>query len=170
MNSTVLFSERQRFTQWWLWVILIGINSIALFGFFKQIIFGQTFGDRPMSNYGLVIFLICMVLFVLFFIKMGLKTQITQEGIAIQFIPFHSKFTHYKWSDISRIYIRKYSPLKEFGGWGIRYGSDGMAYNVSGNMGIQLEFFDKRKILIGTNKPEEVQKVIQSIENLHQNK
>jgi hypothetical protein len=33
----------------------------------------------------------------------------------------------------------------------------GKAFNVSGNKGLQLEFNDGRKLLIGTSKPEELE-------------
>jgi Family of unknown function (DUF6141) len=169
MNTTVLYTEKQRLNQWWLWAILLGINGIAVFGLIKQVILGDTFGSKPMSNIGLIAFMLFTVAFAYFFTQIKLVTQITQEGIAIKFTPFQFKFKLYKWSEIANCYVRKYQPLWEFGGWGIKYGSNGMAYNISGNMGIQLEFLDNRKILIGTNKPDEVQKVIQSIENLRQN-
>jgi hypothetical protein len=42
-----------------------------------------------------------------------------------------------------------------YGGWGIKRGIGGLAYNVSGNQGLQLVLTDGRKILIGTQKPEQ---------------
>ncbi len=36
MEYKELFSERQKFTQWWLWVILIGINGHFLMGLLKN--------------------------------------------------------------------------------------------------------------------------------------
>jgi hypothetical protein len=50
MDNDILFAERQKFKQWWLWVILLGVNGLLLFGVFKQVINGQQFGDKPMSN------------------------------------------------------------------------------------------------------------------------
>ena len=55
MNEEILFKERQRFTQWWLWLILLGVNGLFLFGVFKQVINGQQFGNNPMSNAALLI-------------------------------------------------------------------------------------------------------------------
>ena len=59
--------------------------------------------------------------------------------------------------------VRQYKPLSEYGGWGLRYGSSGKAYNVSGNIGIQLHFKDGSTLLIGTNKKEEVEVVLKQI-------
>jgi hypothetical protein len=49
---------------------------------------------------------------------------------------------------------RTYSPVLEFGGWGIRVGGGGMAYNVSGNEGVQLVLKSGRRVLIGTRQPD----------------
>ena len=53
-------------------------------------------------------------------------------------------------------YVRQYSPIIEYGGWGLRFGifGKGTAFNVSGNKGLQLEFINNKKLLIGTNKPD----------------
>ncbi len=55
MNNEILFKEKQRFQQWWLWLIFLGVNLFFLYGVFKQVIGGQQFGDKPMSNTGLLI-------------------------------------------------------------------------------------------------------------------
>jgi len=52
--------------------------------------------------------------------------------------------------------VLTYSPISDYGGWGIRYGSIGKAYNVSGNRGVQLELLNGERILIGSQKPEEL--------------
>ena len=57
--------------------------------------------------------------------------------------------------------------MLEYGGWGLRGGfflnkGKGTAYNVSGNIGIQLEFVNGKKILIGTHKRDEVDRVLKT--------
>jgi len=54
----IKFEENQKFTQWWLWTILIGITLIPIYGFYKQIILDEQFGNKPLSNFGLIIFLL----------------------------------------------------------------------------------------------------------------
>jgi hypothetical protein len=49
--------------------------------------------------------------------------------------------------------VRTYRPIRDYGGWGIRYGRNGKAYNVSGNRGVMLEFSHGQKLLIGSQKP-----------------
>jgi hypothetical protein len=50
MNNSLLFTETQKIKQWWLWFILFGVNRIALFGGFKQVICGQPFGKGMAFN------------------------------------------------------------------------------------------------------------------------
>jgi len=59
--------------------------------------------------------------------------------------------------------VRRYNALSEFGGWGIRFGSNGTAFNMSGTMGLQLEFLNRKRLLIGTNKATELTKVIEEL-------
>ena len=104
------------------------------------------------------------------FLNLRLETFIKNDGIHVRFFPFHIKFKHYPWESISRSYVREYSPLMEYGGWGLRMGlfGKGTAFNVSGSMGLQLEFTNSKKLLIGTNKPEELITALNKIERLDQ--
>ncbi|MBL0144457.1 MAG: hypothetical protein IPP48_00465 [Chitinophagaceae bacterium] len=78
------------------------------------------------------------------------------------------KYRGFKWTEISKCYIRTYKPIKEFAGWGFRAGRSGLGYTVYGNQGVQLEFTDGRKILIGTNKPDEIKEILTKINQLKQ--
>ena len=96
------------------------------------------------------------------FFALRLRTRITQEGIYVQFWPFHWKALFFPWEKIEKAYVRSYSPMGEYGGWGLRYGfSKGKAYNVWGCKGLQLEFSDGKKLLIGTQRPEELENTLQ---------
>lgn len=170
MNNEVLFKESQKFKQWWLWLILFGINGLFLFGVFKQVIGGQQFGDKPMSNTGLIIVTALSFLLTLFFLNLRLDTKIKEDGIYVRFFPFHLSFKQYGWEELTKSYVRQYAPVSEYGGWGLKYGmfGKGTAYNVSGNKGLQLEFTNKKKLLIGTNKPEELTALLKKMGKLKQ--
>lgn len=158
MENDILFTEQQRFKQWWLWLILIGINSIFIFGIFKQVIGGQQFGDKPMSNNGLFMGFGIVFLLTLLFYFFKLETIIKTDGIYVRFFPIHIDYKKYEWNTINKSFVREYNAIGEFGGWGIRYGifGSGNALNVSGNKGLQLVFTNDKKLLIGTNKPQEL--------------
>ncbi len=170
MDNEILFSERQRFKQWWIWLILLGINGLFLFGLFKQVIGGQQFGDNPMSNTGLLIATGLTIILTILFVNFRLDTTIKKDGIYVCFFPFHLKPKHYTWDSLTKSFVRQYSPLAEYGGWGLRHGlfGKGTAYNVSGDKGLQLEFTNNKKLLIGTNKPEELTETLNKIGQIKQ--
>lgn len=165
MDNGILFKERQRFKQWWLWVILLGINALFLFGAFKQTMRGQPFGNKPMSNTGVLIVTGLTLLLTLLFLSLRLETIIRKDGIYVRFFPFHLAFKYYPWHMLTKLYVRPYSALTEYGGWGLRFGvfGSGTAFNVSGDKGLQLEFTNNKKLLIGTNKPNEISEVLNTI-------
>jgi hypothetical protein len=162
MEKPILFSERQRFRQWWLWVILFGVNALFLYGVFQQLVRKHPFGDDPISDAGLLIISGLVLAGSGLLACSTMETRIQADGIYIKFFPFHWSFRHYPWPSISRAFIRQYSAIADYGGWGIRFGifGKGKAFNVSGNKGLQLEFDDKRKLLIGTRRPEELQETL----------
>lgn len=170
MEQDYVYKEIQRFTQWWLWLILVVVNLVFTYGFYKQVITGQPVGDNPMSDTGVMVVTFVSFLFSGFFYSLRLETLIKADGIYVRFFPFHLKFKHYAWSGINRSYVRKYSPITEYGGWGLRYGmfEKGTAFNVSGNQGLQLEFVDQKKLLIGTNNPKGLSSVLKEIGQLRE--
>ena len=72
----------------------------------------------------------------------------------------HLSFHKIRLEDLTKYEVRTYSALKDYGGWGIRYGRRGKAYNVSGNCGVQLEFSNGDRLLFGSQKPEEFTKAL----------
>ncbi|MDQ1088365.1 hypothetical protein [Siphonobacter sp. SORGH_AS_1065] len=88
MSEDISFTERQRFNQWWLWLILLGINGLFSFGVFKQVIGGHLFGDKPMSNTGLLITMGLIIVLTLLFISFRLDTIIKKDGIHVRFFHF----------------------------------------------------------------------------------
>jgi len=159
MAKKYLFKESQKFKQWWLWLIILGIDLAFLITIYKQVFLGESLGDSAMSNVGLVITSLILLGITALFLLIRLDTKIDATGIYVRFYPIRISYKFFAWDSIKKMEIRKYNSLYEYGGWGIRYGN-GKALNVSGNMGLQLEFTDKSKLLIGTNKAEELEKVI----------
>ena len=161
--------KRQKFTQWWIWVLLLGVNAMIGFGVFKQIIQGHPFGDRPASNNQMIAIFIVIILVTILFFSIKLETVIKEDGIYVRFFPLQIAYRKYTWERINKSFLRKYNPIGEFGGWGFRYGNrNGKALNISGNRGLQLIFTDNSRLLIGTNKAEELETALIEIGQLKQ--
>lgn len=168
MDKEILFTESQRFRQWWLWLILLGVNGLFFFLIYQQIVEGQAMGNSPMSDTGLLIVGALLLLMLALFASLRLDTVIKKDGIHVRFFPFHLGFKHHAWDTLHRAYIREYSAIWEYGGWGLRIGlyKRGAAYIVAGSMGLQLEFTSGKKLLIGTHQPEELGEALRRLGQL----
>jgi hypothetical protein len=151
-----VFEEKQQFRQWW----LIAILSITIGGIILNI-YNKTEGFRNIgSNKLKVITLIITIIIIASIFILELRTKIDSKGISANFDPFPFFKRHYNWSEIDKIYVRKYSALTEYGGWGIRGFTEAKAYNVSGNYGIQIVTNENKSFLIGTQKPQDAERVL----------
>jgi hypothetical protein len=157
------FIEEQKLTQCWLWLILIGIGILPIFGIHKQLIMGEKFGDKPMSDFGLIIFAVFVFGLIFLFWWMRLKTEIDQNEVRMNFFPFVKK--RVPWKEIKNAEIVNYGFV---GGWGIRLGTRyGTVYNTKGNKGLAIEPLNGKKFLIGTQKETELKKVVQKLRGEH---
>lgn len=154
MDTKILFSETQRFKQWWLWILLIGINALMLFGVYTQVINGQRFGDKPAGNSELLIGCGISILVTVLVVSIRLDSLVKEDGIYVRFFPLQLSYRFFQWNNLNECYVRQYNPIAEYGGWGWRLGlfGKGTAYNISGNEGLQLQFKNGKKLLIGTHK------------------
>jgi hypothetical protein len=154
MSAEILFEEEQRFNRKIIGGILIVINLLL----FASCIILLFFSNENNRNV-LFVFLPALIILILvsyLISKSRLITQVHEDGIYVRFYPFHTSFRKYNWADIRELYLRRYNPPREYGGWGIRWGPSGTAFNVSGDIGIQLVLKNNKRILIGTNVPDDI--------------
>ena len=168
MNEELLFTEKQQFRQWWLWILMLGITAFSLFSSYQTFLAISKEKVEIERMIGMFIAIVTPLLPILIFLVLKLETKITREGIYVRFFPLQLKFKFYNWEGLTKCYIRQYSALAEYGGWGLRLGlmGSGRAYNVSGNKGLQLETTNGKKLLIGTNKPDQLMEVLLSLSQI----
>ena len=174
MNDEILFYEEQKFDQLWFKIAvngsLIPVIAIFLFAVVQQVILKEPFGNNPMSDSALTIVSIIAIFvslgIIILFQVVKLIVTVTQEGIQIKFYPIINK--RIAKGKIEHFEIRKYRPIAEYGGWGIRFSfsGKGKAYNVKGDMGIQFKIQNHSPLLIGTQKPEEFFEALKKIKSL----
>lgn len=88
-----------------------------------------------------------------------LETNITKESIAFRFFPFVKR--NYSFNEIETYKVIDYGFV---GGWGIRYTMKyGTVYNTKGTKGLFIKLKGGKTIVIGTQKPEELQKILTQI-------
>ncbi len=164
--KTSLFQETQKFNQLWIRIPLLCLMAMFIWGLYKQLVLGEPWGSRPATNGGLLLGSSIMAGVTILFLTARLNTEIDETGVYYKFFPFHFKNHRIDWASVEKAFVREYSPLGEFGGWGIRFGfGQGRALNVSGNMGLQLHLKNGKKILIGTRKPDELAMVLEHLKS-----
>lgn len=152
-ENNITFHEEQQFRQTWVWAILILPTIILWYIAIQEIIFNNPVGNGNASKEIMFAFWLGFgVLFPLFFYKLKLITQVRQDGLYIKFAPVHFSFKKIPLDNLKKHYVRTYDPIGEYGGWGIKYGKNGKVYNVSGDRGVQLEFTDRKNLLIGSQR------------------
>ena len=169
----IIYKEEQWFRNTFALVVAtfvwVFMNLLFAYGFYLQIILKIPFGDKPMPDFGLIlvglfVFVITSALFYLF-IKSKLEIIVALDGLYYRYIPFFSKFRKIEILQINFAESRLYRPLRDFGGWGIRYNmrTKTSCYNVRGNMGVYLELNNGKKVLLGSQKPHELVNAIHKI-------
>ena len=153
-----VFREVQKFRQPWVWVLVLGILGLlsVLFGIglAQQLGSGQPWGNRPMSDGGLIV--ASLVTFgvsagvVWLMLSLTLVVEVRDDALSIHFKPLKRRLVDY--ADIVDVEAVRYRPIVEYGGWGIRRGRNGWAYNVSGNNGVRLDLRDGSDLLIGSQR------------------
>jgi len=158
-----IFKEEQRFNQTWI-IVLIAVSAIVpLFVITREHL------DNPesFSTFEFVGTLALVIVASGFIFVFKLSTRIDEEGIHYKFFPIQLKFKLLPWTEIKTANVRTYDAITEFGGWGLKGGalwskSKGRAVNVSGDIGIQLQLKNGKKLLIGTQKKEEAIRVLEA--------
>ncbi|WP_282165369.1 hypothetical protein [Cellulophaga baltica] len=159
MRENYLFYEEQKFTQWWLWLLLLLIIGYLLFD-----LISFSYSSDEIFTVGTIIFntenlipLILVCLVILLFLILKLKTTLSQDYIQISFFPFFTK--KWNWSEINTTDIVTYG----FIGYGIRLSLKyGTVYNIKGNHGLAIHLKNGKKLMVGTQKPEELANVIKN--------
>ena len=136
-----LYVENQKFNQWWLWIILLSFPIFAIYPF-----------DLNNINYT---YIFISIVIPLFFYFLELRVFVNSDGLYYQFFPIHLKKYSISFSEIKKVEALKYKPIVDYGGWGIKYGFEGKAYNISGNLGVKIYLFNGKNILFGSKKHKE---------------
>lgn len=160
MKGKLIFKEEQSFVGTWMWYLVIGISVVSVGG----TAVGLVFKHDTEGYVGLIIAAIVTIGLVLLFYTSKLSVSIDQDNLYYRFPPFVSGEKLLSQGDIKEMYVRKYKPIMEYGGWGYRFRfRSGRAMNVAGDVGLQLVLKNGKKLLIGTQKPEAMKEAVRRL-------
>ncbi len=155
---THLFEEKQQFNQWWLNILLLLIAIIPTWGIVQQLIMGIPFGDKPMSDGGILLFSLLMFGLIALLKSISLKTTINKHGIKVTLFPFVNRTI--KLESIVTCTIVNYG----FVGYGVRYSFKyGVIYNISGKLGVLIKFTNGKQLVIGTQQAESMKTALKEL-------
>jgi hypothetical protein len=142
------FHEEQRFRQWWIWALLLVAAApllvvVAIRGPVLSVLLGPL--------------LLLAVGVLLAFAR--LVVDVDREAITVAF--------HFLWpkrriplSEVRSAKATTYRPIFDYGGYGVRLGLRGWAFNVSGNEGVLVETKNGSRLMIGSHRPKELEAAI----------
>jgi len=141
MSTSVRFRETQRFRQPWLWALLGVVFVVTV----------------PTVVGAIVVAAVGALLYVA-----RLTVEVRDDALLVQFYPLHRSPRRFAPSSVTDVEAVTYRPLREYGGWGIRWGMGGKAYSVSGNRGVRLTRAGGRTLLLGSQRPEELERALEA--------
>jgi hypothetical protein len=154
-----VFHEVQRLRQWHIRIVLALPPAALLFITIRQVVFHHPWGSHPISNGGLIFLTILLAAVYLRLITVRLVTDVGSVELAVGLQGLWKR----RRIPLAKIHSAKpveFNPL-DYGGYGIRSGPGGLAYIADGKQGVQLELNDGAKLLIGSQRAQELARAIQ---------
>jgi hypothetical protein len=138
------FREEQRFRQPWLMILMAASTLVAAWA-------GQVTNAGP---WAVLAALALPVAIWAWLLSMTLITEVRPEGLYVRFkmlwperiIPFNQ---------IAKVEARRYRPILDYGGWGVRGIVPVKAFNVSGNRGVLLSLSNGQSLMIGSQRSDQ---------------
>ena len=163
-ENDVIFREQQKFSSRLCLVLVcslvVGVAIIV------AVLVIQESVDASVIVTAILGGIVAPIAIVVLFLLTNLETEVRSDALYVRLFPFHIHYRKFAKEDLSECYARTYKPIREYGGWGIRCGfrkGSGKAYNMKGNQGAQLVFKNGKRLLIGSQKPDELAEAINSI-------
>jgi hypothetical protein len=152
-----LFFERQ-FMPTWSLVLVIAVGIVL-----PAVIMLTKGGSPPLMAFLFIVFLIVFALLA------TMQTRVREDEIEISFGLLPLIRYRYGMHMLKNYAVRHYSPVSEYGGWGIKGTKQNRALSMRGNEGLQCDMIDKNskpwKLLIGSQKPNDLALAIDRAKN-----
>lgn len=103
----------------------------------------------------------CAFVYLILFKKF--ETRIDHKDVRFRYFPW-AKWMVYSWEEIQEAYVREFALIGEYpqGVGGTRQGPGGWVYSMDGTWGLQLVKKSGARILIGTKRPDEIRRFLET--------
>jgi hypothetical protein len=148
------FREEQRFE--WFWTAMFCVPALLTgYGLYRQVWLNQPFISGALLWPAFAVAAVVAV----WFLGLKLVTEVRGDGLYICFVWLWPERT-IPWDQIRMVETRTYRPLREFGGWGVRWDTRGIVYHARGNRGACLVLAGGERVLIGSQRADELVRAI----------
>lgn len=154
--STAVFTETQRLSRVWWVSTVVGVGAVVAWTMFVvQVLLHHPVGGRPISNLTLVLlWLMLGVVAPQVLLICGLTTVVGRQEVLVSYPPFASR--RIPLAEVVAAQPVTYRPFGDYWGWGVRGRRGDLCYTVRGNRGVRLELTEDRRLLLGSQRADEL--------------
>lgn len=154
-RAAPIFHEEQSLRQTRL-LILTAIPPVSMLVLaIWQVALGHPWGKQPLSNTSVVGWTIFTWLIYLRLITIQLITDLRPQELSVAMRGFWRSYL-IPLANVQSVRVVTFSPLRDWGGYGMRSSSRGKAFIATGNKGVELELTKGGIVLVGSQRPEEL--------------
>jgi hypothetical protein len=160
---SAIYREEQRFG-WWIYALLALMMALAWTTIEGRGPVGPFIAQRHGLKHmvGVAVGFSLPVVLVVGVLRMTTLVTPTDVRIWFGFIPTYRR--QIALASIAKVEVVVYRPIADTRGWGVRTGRDGeKVFNARGNRGVRLYLVDGSKVLIGSQRAEELALALEGV-------
>jgi hypothetical protein len=151
-SGQLIYREVQYFAPW----LYVAVLATVIGGMASTLL-----ASPPPDKVAIVVLTFALAVSAVLALPLRLDIEVRTAGIFVRLRPFW--WTRLRLDGCIAHRPVTYSPIADYGGWGIRLRRGGRAYNARGNRGVRLEFENGTHILLGSQQPEQLDAAISQL-------
>lgn len=150
----------------WIQQVSIGIILVITLWLAWQSLLKVVLGHEDASQYTSTMLLTQLAIYgagLTLACSMRLMTHVDGDGLSISCPPLMMRRFSVDMKQVKSLQVCSYHARKEYGGWGIRRGTNGRCFTMGGTSGVMIRMKDGSHILVGSRKSEELAAAITAV-------
>ncbi|MBK6640722.1 MAG: hypothetical protein KBH11_14050 [Bacteroidia bacterium] len=157
-KTTTNFYEKQKFNNVLLFSMLIIVEALFIYASMEQLVANKPWGLKPTNTFLIIAATALIPTPVLIgFYLARFETIINEDGIFYRWAPFTKKYKMIDWTSVVEVSIIDVTSAGLTWRFSSKYGE---VQYLGGGFGIQIKMKSGRRRIIGTRKPEEINRIL----------
>lgn len=149
----------KEWTSWPGWILIVFWGTMLL-----SMVMVAVAGDDPHEKRILGTVTLGLVAVAVQLLVAGLSVRLYRDAMVIGIGSWGLISKRVRYDDIVRLESVRYHPLREFGGWGIRFGADKKrAWTARGDEAVVLELRNGTRLYVGSDRPHRLENRIRTL-------